>query len=181
MNDKYAYAKYESMLNFSYKIIEYLLLLPEAEIIWKLLKYNDVDAYDKPNLTQGEKAELIYKGQPDQTNYNVFFDYMMDDAEDQMRTLLRIYPAEVYPKNRTVGICTINIEVFAHSKINHLSNYTTRVDTIVQKLLEILNGADIGGVGVLYFDSQACSYNKIQVIGQKPYKGKLIKMAINIG
>ena len=175
------YATYSSMPNVSYKIIEYLITNPKAEIIWKLLKYNDADAYTRPNLTQKEKASLIYKGEAIQADYRVFFDFMMDDAETEMNTILRIYPAEVYPINRVTGLCTINLEVFTHSKINHLSNYTTRVDVIIQTLIDVLNGADIGGVGVLFFDNQASRYDKIQTIGQKPYKGKLLKMSVNMG
>lgn len=175
------YATYESMTNLSYKIIEHLMTNPDAEIIWKLLKYNDADAYSRPNLTTEEKAKLIYNGEAILSNYNVFFDYMMDDAEDEMKTLLRIYPAEIYPQNRVTGICTINIEVFTHGKINHLSNYTTRVDVIIQTLLKVLNGADVGGVGVLFFDNQASRYDKVQTIGQKPFKGKLLKMSVNMG
>ena len=154
---------------------------PDAEIIWKLLKYDDADAYSRPNLTLEEKSKLIYNGAAVLSKYNVFFDYMMDDAEDQMKTLLRIYPAEVYPTTRVTGICTVNLEVFTHSKINHLSNYTTRVDVIIQTLLKVLNGVDVGGIGVLFFDNQGSRYDKIQTIGQKPYKGKLLKMSVNMG
>lgn len=175
------YADYNLIPKLSYNIISKLLLSPEAEIIWKLLKYTDADAYSMPNLTLEEKTSLIYKGEADQTKYCVFFDYMTDDAEDEMRTLLRIYPAETYPLTRVTGICTVNFEVFAHAKINHLSNYTTRVDTIIQTLIKVLNGVDVGGVGVLFFDNQSSRYDKIQVIGQKPYKGKLLKMSVNVG
>ena len=175
------YATYENMTNISYKIIEHLMTNPDAEIIWKLLKYNNADAYSRPNLTLEEKAALIYNGQAKQSDYNVFFDYMMDDAEDDMKTLLRIYPADVYPLNRVTGLCVVNIEVFTHSKLNHLSNYTTRVDVIIQTLLKVLNGSDIGGVGVLFFDHQSSRYDRIQTIGQKPFKGKLLKMSVNMG
>lgn len=175
------YATYEAMNLVSYRITEHLMQNPDAEIIWKLLKYDDADAYKRPNLTIDEKRALIYNGQSMQTDYRVFFDFMMDDAESKMNTLLRIYPAEVYPLNRVTGLCTINLEVFVHAKINHLSNYTTRVDTIIQALIDVLNGSDIGGVGVLFFDNQASHYDKIQTIGQKPYKGKLLKMSVNMG
>lgn len=181
MTNKNVYATYASMPNASYKVIEYLMTSPKAETMWKLLKYDTPDAYAKPNLTIEEKASLIYKGEAIQSDFRVFFDFMLDDAETEMSTILRIYPAEVYPTTRVTGICTMNFEVFVHSKINHLSNYTTRVDTIIQSLLEILNGSDIGGLGVLFFDNQASRYDKIQIIGQKPYKGKLLKMSVNMG
>ena len=181
ISDVKSYATYENLPNISYRIIEYLMTSPDAEIIWKLLKYDDADAYSRPNLTLEEKSKLIYNGEAVLSKYNVFFDYMMDDAEDQMKTLLRIYPAEVYPTTRVTGICTVNLEVFTHSKINHLSNYTTRVDVIIQTLLKVLNGVDVGGIGVLFFDNQGSRYDKIQTIGQKPYKGKLLKMSVNMG
>lgn len=181
MEVKSSYATYQSMNQLSYRIVEKLLTDPKAEIIWKLLKYTDSNAYEEPNLTMEEKRKLIYTGQLKEADYRVFFDFQLDVAQYQECAILRIYPAEIYPTNRVTAICMINVEVFSHARINHLSNYTTRVDTIVQALIECLNGVDVGGVGVLFFDNQATNYNKISVIGQKPFKGKLIKMAVNIG
>lgn len=175
------YATYNLMPEVQYKIIEYLMESESAEILWKLLKYNEADAYKKPNLTREEKAALIYRGQEHQEGYCVFFDYMMDDAIDEMKSFLRIFPAEVFPTTRVTGICNINFEVYTHSQINHLSNYKTRVDIIIQTLLEVLNGVDINGIGVLYFDTQASRYNRIQTIGNKPFKGKLLIMSVNMG
>ena len=175
---KDAYATYNVMPEISYKILEHLMTNPEAEIIWKLLKYNDADAWAKDNLTREEKAAMIYNGMSSQDDFNVFLDFFMDEATNKEKSFLRIYPAAVDPTTRTYGICSVNIEVFIHSQINHLSNYTTRLDTIIQKLLEILNGCDIGGVGVLFFDDDATSYNRIITAGEKPYKGKIITMGV---
>lgn len=180
MNNE-AYAKYKILPDVSYSILEYLMTSPEAELIWKLLKYNDFNAWSKDDLSLDEKRKLIYPGGEHSENYNVFLDFVMDDAVDRETTYLRIYPSETYPKNRTIGICAINFEVYTHSKINHLSNYKTRVDTIIQTLIEVLNGIDIGTVGKLYFDASASSYDKIQLIGFKPYKGKVLTMSVNIG
>ena len=58
---KDAYATYGVMPELSYKIIEHLMTNPEAEIIWKLLKYNDAEAWSKPNLTKKEKAAMMIK------------------------------------------------------------------------------------------------------------------------
>lgn len=175
------YATLSLMPNISYKIIQHLMTDERAEMLWKLLKYQDADAWQQPNLTKEEKAALIYNGQPDQSEYSVFLDFMMDDADTEMKTFLRIYPSEVYPTNRTTGLCNVTFEVYTHSQINHLSNYTTRVDIIIQTLLEVLNGADVGGVGVLFFDREASAYNQIQTIGQKPFKGKMLRMSVILG
>ena len=49
-----------------------------------------------------------------------------------------------------------------------------------QKILEILNGCDVNGVGVLYFDASVTTYNRIITTGEKPYKGKVITMGVNL-
>lgn len=176
-----AYNKYSQVPNFSYKIIEHLMTNEKAEMLWKLIKYNDVDAYDKPNLTQEEKAALIYKGVGTQDEFSVFLDFMTTDAEYTTKTILRIYPGDVTPISRTTGIQGINIEVFVEFTINHLADYTTRVDRIVQILLDVLNGADIGGVGQLFLDASASRLCRISTIGVSPFKGKQIVMAVNVG
>jgi len=177
---KSSYAKYKQMPDIAYKILEYLMTEPEAEIIWKLLKYTDADAWKKPNLTREEKAQMIYDGVKKQDDCNVFLDFFMDEATNKEKSYLRIYPSSIYPTTYVYGICCINMEVFTHSQINHLSNYTTRLDTIIQKLIEILNGADVGGVGVLYFDYDVTTYCRVITTGEKPYKGKVITMGVNL-
>lgn len=176
-----AYNKYTQVPNFSYKIIEHLMTNEKAETLWKLIKYNDANAYDKPNLTQEEKAALIYKGVGTQDEFSVFLDYMSTDANYTVKTILRIYPGDTTPVTRTTGIQGINIEVFVEFTINHLADYTTRVDRIVQILLEVLNGADIGGVGQLFLDESASHMCRISTIGVSPFKGKQIVMAVNVG
>lgn len=177
---KNAYATYEPLPDLGYNIIKYLIESPEAEIIWKLLKYPDADAWKKPDLSKKEKTEMIYDGIKKQDDCMVFFDYFMDEATNQEKSYLRIYPANTIPTNRTVGVCCINFEIFIHSQINHLSNYKTRLDVIIQKILEILNGRDIGGVGVLFFDASRTSYCRMITVGEKPYKGKLLVMGVNL-
>lgn len=175
------YNKYRDLPQIAYRIIEHLMLDDNANIIWKLLKYNDPNAYSKDDLTQEEKAALIYDGIGHENDYNVFLDYMMDDAVKEEKTFLRIYPSYTTPRTRTTGIQDITIEVYVHSKINHLTNYSTRTDMIIQALLEVLNGCDIGGLGCMFFDNSISGYDRIQIIGQKPYKGKMLIMSVNLG
>lgn len=175
------YAKYRELPKLAYRIIEVLMESEKAELLWKLLKYDDADAWDKPNLTKEEKAALIYPGGEHQEDYRIFMDFTMDDSIYKEHSYLRIYPLAINPTNRTVGICSVNFEVFTHSKLNHLSDYTTRVDCMVQTLLEVLNGAEISNMGCLFFDRSRSSDNEIVTIGMKPYKGKMITMSLNIG
>lgn len=181
--DKDAYADYKVLPHLSYNIFQYLILStkPEAELLWKLLKYNEANAYDKDNLTRKEKGELIYNGGEHQELFSLFMDFTMDDATDVEKSYLRIYPATIYPDTRTTGMCAVNMEIMVHSKINQLSNYTTRIDTIVQLLISLLNGVDVGGVGVMFFDGQRSQLCACRTIGNKPYKGKVLTMGVNIG
>ncbi len=181
MQTQNPYAKYREYPKIAYRIIETLMKDERAEELWKLLKYNEPDAWQKPNLTIDEKAALIYSGDAHPENYNIFLDFTMDNSTYVETTYLRIYPLTVVPTNRTTGICTINLEVFTHSKINHLSNYTTRVDDIIQILIEVLNGVEISNMGCLYFDSSRSNDNEITTIGSKPYKGKMLTMSLNMG
>lgn len=181
MDNRMAYAKYELLEDLSYNIITYLLYSEDAEILWKLLYYTDADAYDKPNLTLDQKRSLIYAGQEDATNYRVFMDKSMGDGIWTEDTYLRIFPFALTPESRTVGICTVGFQIFSHFKINTMSNRRTRVDTIISTLLKALNGVDINGVGVLYFDERRSSTCGMLDIGDAPYRGKILKMCVNIG
>ena len=181
MFDKYAYATYGLLPDISYNIISYLMKADSAEIIWKLLKDKSNNAWSIENISQEEKRKMIYDGSPIASGYNVFIDSGMDDAITEETTYLRIYPYYGTPTNRTNGVIDIAFEIMSHYKINTLSNYRTRTDTILQSLLETLNGADIGGIGVMFFDTNGSRSDKFQSIGIPPYKGKILIMSVNIG
>lgn len=181
MFDNYAYAKYELVPDISYNIISHLIKADSAEIIWKLLKDNSNNAWSIGNVSQEEKRKMIYDGSEFASDFNVFIDSGMDDAITEEKTYLRIYPYYGTPTTRSNGIIDIAFEIMSHYKINTLSNYRTRTDTILQSLLETLNGVDIGGVGFMFFDTNGSRSDKFQSIGISPYKGKMLVMSVNIG
>lgn len=142
------------------------------ELTWKLLKYNDSDAWKKANLTQEEKANLIYAGIGDTSKFNVFMDAKQPDVLVEEVTLLRITPHYAVGVNRTVGYIEVSMEVFAHYKINHLSNYTTRIDSIAERLLAVFNGCDVGGLGLMSFNKMSDESSRGFQAGQIPFGGK---------
>jgi hypothetical protein len=163
-----------------YQIINHLM--DNNELIWKLLKYDYADAYLQPDLTKSEKAKLIYNGEEITTNFRVFMDVGQPDAVTKEMTLLRISHWHISPKSRTVGIITLSFQVYAHYKINHLSNYKTRNDVIVNELIKTMNGVQIkGGLGVLYFDGKRELTDRMIVTGQIPFIGKQLFMSMNYG
>ena len=172
---KLSYNAYTEYPNLSYNTISYLM--DNNELIWKLLYYNDSEAWNQSNLTHAQKAGLVYNGSPDETKYNVFMDTGQDYAWTRETTVLRIFPAELIPENYVFGQVMMGFEIYSYYKLNHLSNYQVRVDVIVQQLIEVLNGAEIGGLGRLYFDAKASPRNRAIVIGQLPWKGKGLLMS----
>jgi hypothetical protein len=69
------------------------------------------------------------------------------------------------------------MEVFSHYKINHLSNYTTRIDTITGELLALFNGINIGILGLMAIDRMIDQSSRLFQAGQIPFGGKQIIFA----
>jgi hypothetical protein len=175
-----SYNTYDKFPLFSYTCISHLLSV--NELIWKLLYYNDPDAWNKGNLSAAQKGAMIYNGAEDMEEYHVFMDGGQSDAWTRESTVLRIYPWEIYPNNRTIGTVCIAFEVFSHYKLNHLSNYSTRIDTIVQQIIKEFNGFMLGDLGRLEFDNKMGSITqRMTQSGQSPYKGKYLLMSTKSG
>jgi len=176
------YAKYKIFNKFSYKLIE--KLMTDNEEIWKLLKYVTPDAWNKPDLTLDEKAALIYDGSEDTTEFKVFLDDGIPDVYTREDAILRISPFSMFPENNVIGTVMVRFECYAHWKVNHLSNYTTRVDSMITEILGTLNGVAIdslGAVGRLYFDRLQAARARMETTGQTPFKGKVLFLANKAG
>jgi hypothetical protein len=178
--DRIAYNSFNGYDEIPYQIINHLM--DNNELIWKLLKYDTSDAHLQLNLTKEEKAKLIYNGEELATKFRVFMDVGQPDAVTEEITLLRISHWHISPKNRTTGLITVSFQVYAHYKINHLSNYKTRNDVIVNELIKTMNGVQIkNGLGVLYFDGKKELTDRMIVTGQIPFIGKQLFMSMNYG
>ena len=176
-----AYNKYEGLPLLGYKCIAHLLDVNET--IFKLLYYNSPDALDQSNVSAVDKRALIFQGQEKMEDYKIFMDSGQSDAWTTESTVLCIYPFDINPLNRTVGVTTLAFEVYSHYKINHLNNYTTRIDTIIQQLIKEFNGwGGLGEVGRLEFDNRMGGIaQKMNSKGVTPYKGKYILMGTKSG
>jgi len=171
----YAYNDFKGFNQISYNCIKYLM--DNNDSVWKLLKYRTPDAWNMAPLTQKEKAELIYAGQQDSSKYNVFMDSKQPDVLMEETTLLRIQPYYAMGINRTVGLIEVSFEIFSHYKINHLSNYTTRIDTIAAEILGLFNGSNQGPLGLLAIDRMMDQSSRLFQAGQIPFGGKQIIFA----
>lgn len=165
-----AYNDFSRFSKLSYTCIKHMM--DNNELIWKLLKYTDPDAWKKPDLTQAEKAELIYKGQQDTSKYHIFMDGKQPDVLVNEIAILRIMPSHAIGFNRTIGLVEMNMQVFSHYKINHLSNYQTRIDTIAEELFGLFNGSTVGILGRMTFNQMIDPSSRLFEAGQIPFGGK---------
>lgn len=170
-----SYAQYDDWDLFSMKCIDYLM--DNDETIWKLLKYNTPDAWQKTDLTIPEKRALIYDGVADDTSlYHVFMDMGQPDVETSETCIIRIHPYSLNAPNRVVGTIMMMFEVYANYKINHLTNNRTRNDMIMKRFLQVFNGATIGGIGKLNLDTMGSYGSRLETGGQLPFRGKWLLM-----
>lgn len=167
-----AYNDFHSFSKIAYNCIKYLM--EKNELVWKLLKYTEPDAWNKPDLTFEEKSQLIYAGQQDSSQYHVFMDSKQPDVLMAEITLLRIMPYYAVGVNRTVGYIEVSMEVFSHYKINHMNNYQTRIDTIIEELLALFNGSNVGSLGLMSFNKMSDQSSRLFQTGQIPFGGKQI-------
>lgn len=169
------YSTFSAMVNFPYECISALMV--ESELVWKLLKYDTSDAWNRPNLSSSEKRALIYSGQDDTSLFRVFMDEGQPDVLTKEMTVLRIANYSIMPDNRIVGTVNIIAEVYSHYKLNHLSNYTVRTDAIMGELIRVFNGRNVGGIGRLFFDKMGSPSTRLENGGQLPFKGKWMIMS----
>lgn len=177
--DSYAYFKGEKIPFYSYNCVAYLM--NQNEDVWKLLKYNDSDCLNKPNLTPSEKSALIYKGEPDESIFRMFLADGEINAFVSEATIMRIFPYSIYPENRTVSTVTLAFDLFTHFRIAHLNDYSTRIERMSQIVLSTFNGEQIPDVGQMFFDVMGNKEIREFGQGQIPFRGKRILLSFKTG
>ena len=173
-----------SMLpNIPYNILTYLA--KKEQILWKLLAYNSYDALSKPDLTFSEKMDLIWKEGP-QEPYNVFMTNIIDDAIPESKSILKIYNYYIHAKDLYLAPTVYAFDILYGPKMS-LVEYNgipvSRADLFVSRILTLLNGVEVGGVGKLVFFDDMSRYDLGRtVIGNsKTFTGYQLFLSVNVG
>ena len=187
-NSSMAFNNYKEMPQIPYKVIAALLTeeSQSAEDFWKLLKYADVDALSKPNLSYDEKIALIWNGDSIEQKYNVFLKPLvgssLDDAEAQIQ--LRIFRYTTMPITRFEAVMTIEADFITNEKtclVYQNGLLCERTDLMESLFLDIMNGRDIEiGSGVVVFDrelSRSCN-SQLNIGNSKSFYGRSLVMAL---
>ena len=187
-NSLMAFNNFKEMPQLPYKVVTTLLTeeSKSAEDFWKLLKYVDVDALSKPNLTYDEKLALIWDGNSIEQNYNVFLKPLvgssLDDAEAQ--TQLRVFRFTTMPTSRFEAVITIEADFITNEKtclVYQDGILCERTDVMESLFLDVMNGRDIEiGSGVVMFDrelSRSCN-SQLNIGNSKSFYGRSLVMAL---
>ena len=187
-NSSMAFNNFKEMPQLPYKVVTTLLTeeSKSAEDFWKLLKYVDVDALSKPNLTYEEKMALIWDGDSIEQDYNVFLKPLigssLDDAEAQ--TQLRVFRYTTMPTSRFEAVMTIEADFITNEKtclVYQDGILCERTDVMESLFLDVMNGRDIEiGSGVVMFDrelSRSCN-SQLNIGNSKSFYGRSLVMAL---
>lgn len=188
-NSSMAFNDFSEMPYIPYKILEALLTEESqiAEDFWKLLKYADVEALEKDNLTYNEKIELIWKGESIEQNYNVFLKPLVGSSLDtaEAQTQFRIFRFTNMPTNQFEAIITFEADFITNEKtalVYQNGMLCERTDLMESMFLNIMNGRDIGlGSGFVNFNrefSRSCN-SQLNIGNSKSFYGRSLVMAVN--
>lgn len=168
-----------------YTIMKFLALSPDAENLWKMLKYSDYDALSQPNLTFSEKMSLVWLTGA-QEKFNVFLTPLIEDAVTEGKTILKSYQYYIHANELYTSTVVYAFD-FLYSGVSSLVEYenapVSRGDLAINILLNVLNGADVGGVGkmVFYDDMSRYCSAKATMGNSKTFTGVCLYMGVNIG
>ena len=187
-NSSMAFNDFSEMPYIPYKMLE-ALLTEESQVaqdFWKLLKYADVDALDKDNLTYDEKVELIWRGESLEQNFNVFLKPLIGSSLDtaEAQTQLRIFRFTSMPTNQFEATLTIEADFITNEKtalVYQNGMLCERTDLMESMFLNIFNGRDIGvGSGFVTFNrefSRSCN-SQLNIGNSKSFYGRSLVMAL---
>lgn len=179
------YNSLSALPSIGYNIATYLATSPDAENLWKMLKYNDYDALNKDNLTIDEKLDFLWKAGP-QEKFGVFFTNLIEDAIIDSKCVLKIYnyydaPNELYTANVVYAFDFLYGGQMSLVEYNGIP--VSRGDLFISTILSVLNGAVVGGVGKLtWLDDMSRYCAAKSVVGnERTFTGVQLFMGVMVG
>ena len=167
-----------------YNILTYLA--QEEQILWKLLAYNGYDALSQPDLTPSQKLDLLWKNGDPQEPYSVFFTNLVEDAIPESKCILKIYNYYIHANHLYAGTVVYAFDFLFGGKMS-LVDYNgvpvSRADLFVNRILTLLNGVQVSGVGKMVFIDDMSRYDLGRsVIGNsKTFTGYQLFLSVNVG
>ena len=168
--DETQFNKFHNLDSVETRIINYLknTETDDCNRMWKLLKYSDMKALYKDNLSKEEKTQLIYQDK-NEADCRVFNFSYIEDNFTEVCSMVKVFIHSIQPVNHLISTVNVEIDILTHNKISNVYNdendildngrqveeniSTKNRNTVMLKaILATLNGADIEGAGVLQFN-----------------------------
>ena len=177
-----------------------------ADIIWKLLKYNSLDALSQPTVSEAERWEMVCYDNGDPVSKRVFFSPFVDDAWQVQCSSLYIYVENVLPIDHLRSTVGITIETVTHRKISAINGdgdeflyplanpndsdgkdnvvvaFKNRATVLLKCILAEFNGLYLDGAGYLQFNMKMPIKCKatMPLYNRRSYYGHSIVFACNM-
>ena len=170
--DETQFNKFHNLDSIETRIINYLkdTSTDDCNRLWKLLKYSDMKALYKDNLSAVDKKNLIYQDR-NESDCRVFTFPYVEDNFTEVCSIIKVYMYSVQPVNHLISTVNIGIDILTHNKISNIYNDESDVldggreveenistknrnAVMLKAILTTLNGADVEGVGVLQFNKE---------------------------
>ena len=202
--DGNAYNRFVNLDNIEYRIVDFLAKSDNkyADYLFKILKYDTMDALMRPSLTYEERMKLLYSNNGDAAGDRIFLSPFIDDSFEEQSSHLHIYIHSVVPKNHLVSTVNIGIETIVHNKISNIQGdaamynpdtnpsemgnngqpeiiLKNRASVMLKCVTAALNGSFVAGVGTLQFNTEKSPYDnaKMSLWNGKKFFGYSIVMS----
>jgi len=192
-NEPYDYSEFSEFNRFQnidgieWKVIDHLVKSKSkhADLLWKILKYDTLDALSKPSVPENERRELVCTDNGDQTTKRLFMSPIMDDALTQQCSFVRIYVEDIFPIDHLKATVGVTVEAITHQKVSLVTGdgdpflnpkanpndyaaddqssivvwYKNRLTVLLKCILAELNGLYLDGIGYLQLNDKLQWYN----------------------
>lgn len=151
-----------------------------ADIFWKILKYDDLNALSQPSLDKKDRLKLINNDNGESNGKRVFLTPRDDDGQVDQCSSVYIYVETIQPMNNSEALVGITVDTSVYTKIGVIAGdgdidssenpewvnpnesdeqgsvvvpIKSRATVLLKSILALLNGLYLDGIGYLTFTS----------------------------
>lgn len=187
-NNDLSYNNFLDMPQIPYKIIEVMIKdkSQEVENFWKLLKYPTIDCLSKDNLSIEEKKKLIWQGEAEEQDFNIFIKPLIGSSTDNAisQTQLRLYRNMTVPTKSYEAVICFEADLITNEKsclVKKDGKLCERTDLMEAYFLNFINGRDLGiGSGYFVYNrelSRSCN-SQLNIGNSKSFYGRSVVLGL---
>lgn len=122
-SDYNSFNRFENLDNVEPLIIEHFIHsnTKHADLFWKILKYNDLYALNRPSVSEAERRELVSDDNGEQATKRLFFSPFTNDALEDQCSSVHVYLNGIKPEDHLRATIGITVQAIVHSKISVLA------------------------------------------------------------